>query len=141
MSISSTGGWLCCAPSPPRIPDGTTEKSTKTHASRRIAFLTGRTVVCSERFARQSSEWADTAGAMLRPDSFVFGSTPDGGRPLHPEQRDGRIPSIVSACGVTGVRLHDLRHAHATQLLAAGVPLRTVSGRLGHANAVTTLYA
>jgi hypothetical protein len=37
------------------------------------------------------------------------------------------------------VRLHDLRHLHATQLLAAGVPVRTVSGRLGHANAATTL--
>jgi integrase len=40
---------------------------------------------------------------------------------------------------ITGVRLHDLRHAHAAQLLAAGVPVRTVSGRLGHANAMTTL--
>ena len=31
--------------------------------------------------------------------------------------------------GLDGVRLHDLRHVHATQLLAAGVPVRTVSGR------------
>jgi integrase len=37
------------------------------------------------------------------------------------------------------VRLHDLRHFAATQLLAAGVPVRTVAGRLGHANAATTL--
>ena len=41
--------------------------------------------------------------------------------------------------GLSGTRLHDLRHLHATQLLAAGVPVRTVSGRLGHANAATTL--
>ncbi len=41
--------------------------------------------------------------------------------------------------GIEGVRLHDLRHLHATQLLAAGVAVRTVSGRLGHANASTTL--
>ena len=46
---------------------------------------------------------------------------------------------ICARLGVSGVRLHDLRHAHATQLLAAGVPIRTVSGRLGHANASTTL--
>ena len=45
----------------------------------------------------------------------------------------------ASASASTGVRLHDLRHLHATQLLAAGVPVRTVSGRLGHANAATTL--
>jgi integrase len=37
------------------------------------------------------------------------------------------------------VRLHDLRHMHATQLLADGVPECTVSGRLGHANASTTI--
>ena len=41
--------------------------------------------------------------------------------------------------GLSGIRLHDLRHLHATQLPAAGVPVRTVSGRLGHANAATTL--
>ena len=35
--------------------------------------------------------------------------------------------------------IRDRRHLHATQLLAAGVPVRTVSGRLGHANAATTL--
>jgi integrase len=41
--------------------------------------------------------------------------------------------------GLKDVRLHDLRHFSATRLLAAGVPIRTVSGRLGHANASTTL--
>ncbi len=52
--------------------------------------------------------------------------------------RSTRTLSIKRA-GLDGVRLHDLRHLHATQLLAAGVPVRTVSGRLGHANAATTL--
>ena len=37
------------------------------------------------------------------------------------------------------VRLHDLRHYHATSLLTAGVDVRTVAGRLGHANPSTTL--
>jgi integrase len=36
-------------------------------------------------------------------------------------------------------RLHDLRHYHATQLLAAGVPVTTVSKRLGHTSAAVTL--
>ena len=36
-------------------------------------------------------------------------------------------------------RLHDLRHFTATRLLAEGVPVRTVSGRLGHSTAATTL--
>jgi hypothetical protein len=41
--------------------------------------------------------------------------------------------------GITGVRLHDLRHYVATTLLSAGVDVRTVAGRLGHSNASTTL--
>ena len=46
---------------------------------------------------------------------------------------------LCSEFGVAGVRLHDLRHFAATRLLAAGVPVNTVAGRLGHANAATTL--
>ena len=51
----------------------------------------------------------------------------------------GAFISLRDRVGLRGVRLHDLRHMHTTQLLAAGVPVRTVSGRLGHANAATTL--
>ena len=36
-------------------------------------------------------------------------------------------------------RLHDLRHYVATRLLDAGVPVRSISERLGHASATTTL--
>jgi integrase len=36
------------------------------------------------------------------------------------------------------VKLHGLRHTQVTQLLDAGVPLRTVSGRVGHLNSSTT---
>lgn len=37
------------------------------------------------------------------------------------------------------VRLHDLRHFHATQLLSAGVDVTTVSRRLGHSKVSMTL--
>jgi integrase len=37
------------------------------------------------------------------------------------------------------IGLHDLRHTHATLLLAAGEPGKVVSARLGHANATITL--
>ena len=47
--------------------------------------------------------------------------------------------ALRNRLGVGGVRLHDFRHFTATRLLAAGIPVRTVSGRLGHANAATTL--
>ena len=37
------------------------------------------------------------------------------------------------------IRLHDLRHTHATVLLRAGVPVKVVSERLGHASPTITL--
>ena len=37
------------------------------------------------------------------------------------------------------IRLHDLRHTHATWLLEAGVPVKVVSERLGHSSIRITL--
>jgi integrase len=37
------------------------------------------------------------------------------------------------------VRLHDLRHIHATTLLLSGVPVHVVAARLGHADPGITL--
>lgn len=70
-----------------------------------------------------------------RTGSYVF--TDDGENPWSPN-------SVTAAFGVvskgTGVkRLHDLRHFAATQMLAAGIDVRTVAGRLGHASPALTL--
>ncbi|MGH9272914.1 MAG: tyrosine-type recombinase/integrase [Ilumatobacteraceae bacterium] len=46
---------------------------------------------------------------------------------------------LCVAEGLPDVRLQDLRHFVASQLLSAGVDVRTVAGRLGHRNAATNL--
>ena len=61
---------------------------------------------------------------------------------------DGHIPRdwfrnqvwrpALTAAGVTAVRPHDLRHAHASWLLAGGADLQAVKERLGHASIATT---
>jgi hypothetical protein len=61
---------------------------------------------------------------------------------------DGHIPRdwlrnqvwkpALAAAGVTAVRPHDLRHAHASWLLAGGADLQAVKERLGHASMATT---
>lgn len=38
----------------------------------------------------------------------------------------------MKSSGLPYIRLHDLRHTHATLLLKAGVPIKVVSERLGH---------
>src|SRR5207248_1363230 len=45
---------------------------------------------------------------------------------------------LVTGLGIR-TTLHKLRHYSATELIAAGVDLRTVAGRLGHSDGGTTL--
>jgi integrase len=113
-------------------------KGTKTHSSRRIA-LDHRTSEVLEGHRKRCEGRAQVCGTSLKPDAYVFSPDPDGRRPWAPNDVTKVFIRVRKRTGLTDVRLHDLRHFAATRLLAAGVSVRTVSGRLGHANAATTL--
>ena len=53
--------------------------------------------------------------------------------------RRSRIVGLRWCDVLRGVRLHDLRHYVATRMLSSGADVRTVAGRLGHANPSVTL--
>ena len=46
---------------------------------------------------------------------------------------------IARRADVPVIRLHDLRHTHGTLLIAAGIPVKVVTERLGHAAPVFTI--
>jgi integrase len=50
-----------------------------------------------------------------------------------------RTPRAVEREGLRKIRLHDLRHTHATIAVKAGVPVKVVSERLGHESPAFTL--
>jgi integrase len=114
------------------------EKDTKTHAARRLALDRDTVGVLREHLLRHQKV-ARACGLELPSNAFVFSERPDGSRPWYPDTATARFEVVRERVGLDRVRLHDVRHLHATQLLAAGVPVRTVSGRLGHADASTTL--
>jgi integrase len=72
----------------------------------------------------------------------------DAPRARRTRETDGHIPAdwfrrqvwcpARDAAGLAGLRIHDLRHAHASWLLAGGADLQVVKERLGHASIVTT---
>jgi integrase len=81
----------------------------------------------------------------LMRDSALVLSNLDGTH-RHPERFSrrfaGQVAQARKALGedlLPVIRLHDLRHTHATLLLADGVPVKVVSERLGHASATITL--
>jgi integrase len=82
---------------------------------------------------------ARDVGVELRADAFVFSSRPDCTKPWRPNWVTKRFIAARCAAGLPHFRLHDLRHFMATEMLAAGVPIATVSQRLSHARASTTL--
>jgi integrase len=55
------------------------------------------------------------------------------GAATHPDSFSGAFNRLVAHADVPRIRLHDLRHTHATLLLKAGIPIKVVSERLGHA--------
>jgi integrase len=57
----------------------------------------------------------------------------------HPDRATKQFIAARRAAGLPHFRLHDLRHFMATEMLAAGVPLATVSQRLNHARISTTV--
>jgi len=58
---------------------------------------------------------------------------------LHPTTISAAWGSFAARIGMPEVTFHSLRHAHASQLIAEGVDLVTISKRLGHANPSITL--
>ncbi len=61
------------------------------------------------------------------------------GEPIHPHAISQTFERIARRAGVPVIRLHDLRHTHGTLLIEAGVPVKVVSERLGHANVAFTI--
>jgi integrase len=117
---------------------GTVEKGTKTHASRRVS-LDHQTNASLGEHREHMEARAEACGVDLPTTSFVFSNAPDCNVPWFPASVSRSFKRLCDAEGLTNIRLHDLRHFVATQLLGAGVDVRTVAGRLGHRNAATTL--
>lgn len=106
---------------------------TKTRTSRRPIDLDATTIeVLVDWRAAQARE----LGGDDR-DRVVF--TRQNGQPIHPHVLSQTFERVLTAAGLPRIRLHDLRHTHATLLLKAGVPIKVVSERLGHASPAFTM--
>jgi integrase len=63
----------------------------------------------------------------------------DGQQPQSPRSFTIRWARAAARLGQPSLTWHALRHAHASMLIAAGVPITTIAARLGHADPAITL--
>jgi len=77
------------------------------------------------------------AGELYEDSDYLFCSVL--GSPIEPRTFQDTFYSLIKKSGVETANFHCLRHTFATRALEAGIPAKTVSEILGHANISTTL--
>jgi integrase len=112
------------------------EKDTKTHQQRRVALDVETVAVLRELRTRTEARLAEL-GLELGGETYLFSPEADSGKPFRPDSLTQRYARLVTRLGVKS-SLHKLRHYSATELISAGVDVRTVAGRLGHGGGGTT---
>ena len=111
-----------------------TEFATKTRTSRRCLELDANTEQVLEGWRDRQRNDGHPVGTR----DTMFTNT--GGEPLHPESISQLFGRIVAPSGLPHIRFHDLRHTHASLLVASGIPVKVVSERLGHAHPSFTIH-
>jgi integrase len=109
---------------------GSIELRAPKHGSERTVILPDRLLELLASHIEHHLEDDDPDGWMFR--------TPNG-TPPHQNTVGHHWRKTTSAAGLTGLRLHDLRHFYASGLIASGCDVVTVQRALGHASANTTL--
>ena len=102
--------------------------SSRSIGTRSAALAAWRKRQASERLA---------AGPAWQDHGLVF--VDELGVPPHPETITRWWREAVARAGLPAIRLHDARHTAATMLLRAGVPVKVVAQRLGHADVAVTM--
>jgi integrase len=116
---------------------GFTFQPPKTHRSRRPVVLSENTLQILRQHRQRQLEERLKLGPDYHDFRLVFCQA-DGG-PLDPSNFRRAWRRILKDANVGHVRFHDLRHAHATQLLMAGIHPKVVSERLGHSSISMTM--
>ncbi len=108
----------------------------KTNRGRRSIAIDPRTVEALRSWRKaQLAERLAWAGAWAD-SGLVF--TREDGTPIHPEWLSDAFEWRIKTAGLPRIRFHDLRHTHASLGLAAGIPVKVMSERLGHSSSSFT---
>jgi integrase len=115
----------------------------KTQGSIRTISIPAEMVVMLRRYKAHQSELRLSVGDMWEQgENWIF--TQWNGKVLPPDSVSAQFRKfILKHPDLPQIHVHSLRHTSATLLIAAGIPLKNVSSRLGHSMTSTTanIYA
>ena len=116
-------------------------KETKTETSDRTIKLPSQAFEVLKEYRIWQNQERLKMGDRWEVSDRIF--TQDDGKPIHPDTITGWFREFIATTDLPQITVHSLRHTNITLLIAAGVPLRTVSYRAGHAQTSTTenIYA
>jgi integrase len=116
-------------------------KETKTENSDRTIKIPSQAFEVLKEYKAWQTQERLKMGDRWEVSDRIF--TQHDGKPIAPDTITGWFREFVAKTDLPKITIHSLRHTNITLLLAAGVPLRTVSYRAGHAQTSTTsnLYA
>ena len=135
-SVDLDAGQLAVVASTEQTKAGCREKETKSGRCRTVALP----AMLTEELRKHRLDQAQALlklGVRLAVEHHVVMQA--DGSPLQPNSLTHAFTTFLEDRGLQRVRLHDLRHSHATHMLQAGVHPKIASERLGHSKVGITL--
>jgi integrase len=134
-SVDLERGQLSVVASTEQTDAGCREKEPKSGRGRTVALAPLMVEELRSHRLRQA-EGLLALGVRLTDDHHVVAR--EDGQALQPRSLTHAFVKFVRQCGLQ-IRLHDLRHTHATHMLASGVHPKIAQERLGHSSIGITL--
>jgi len=118
------------------------------HVRHAVQYLVGKGLVITEPKTESSKRTVTIPGfahdvlveylhPLLRNQGLIFVTS--NNTPISPRNLIRHFKEALEEAGLPEIRFHDLRHTHASLLLAAGVHPKLVQERLGHSQISLTL--
>jgi integrase len=136
QGVDLATGQLAVVQSAEQTKAGIRYKEPKSGRARTVALSITMVEELRAHRLRQAEELL-RIGLRVTDETFVC--TREDGKPLQPNTLTHNWDRIIAGTALPRIRFHDLRHAHATHMLASGVHPKVASERLGHSRVGITL--
>ncbi len=116
---------------------GIYDDTPKSESSNRVIKMSVDLSAMLRDYQKWQSEYAENMGTAWTFSNRLF--TARDGTVMNPETMSEWFRDFIKRKNLQEISLHGLRHTNASLMIAAGIPIRTVSERLGHASPTTTV--